>query len=55
MARLVTHGFLTECAGGWDINGWAEFQLSDEEMERRREKGRQMAAARWSKHKAREA
>jgi len=54
MARLVTHGFLTECAGGWDINGWAEFQLSDEEMEKRREKGRQMAAARWSKTKAKE-
>lgn len=49
---LVSHGFLTESAGGWDVNGWAEFQLSDAEMEARREKGRKMAAARWSKKQA---
>ena len=55
MARLDADGFLTENAGGWDINGWDEFQITDEEMERRREKGRQMAAKRWSKTKAKEA
>lgn len=52
MARLVAHGLLVEGAGGWDINGWSEFQITDEEMERRREKARKMAAARWSKTEA---
>lgn len=55
MRLLVSHGFLKESAGGWDVNGWAEFQLTDEDMEKRREKGRQMAAARWSKKEARDA
>ena len=36
------------------LTRYSALLLSDEEMEKRREKGRQMAAARWSKTKAKE-
>lgn len=49
MRRLVEHEFVTENAGGWQINGWDEFQLSTEEAKRRREKAQRAAAARWSR------
>lgn len=49
MARLVSQDLLVECAGGWDIKGWDEFQITSDEMRRRSEKGKRMAAARWSK------
>jgi hypothetical protein len=52
MARLVHAGLLTHGAGGWDINSWAEFQLTDESAIARREKARKAAAARWSKKEA---
>ena len=49
LARLVAVDLLTECAGGWDIKGWDEFQLSDESAHARREKAKNAAAVRWSK------
>jgi hypothetical protein len=49
MERLVAYDLLVECAGGWDIKGWDEFQLSDESATVRREKAKKAAAARWSK------
>jgi len=49
MARLVAVDLLTANAGGWDINGWDEFQLSDEAAVQRREKARKAASVRWSK------
>lgn len=49
MRLLVEHGFITESAGGWDINGWDEFQVADEEAKRRREKAQYAASVRWSK------
>ena len=52
MARLVASNLLTEGAGGWDINGWDEFQLSDESAVARREKARKAAAKRWSNREA---
>jgi hypothetical protein len=36
-------------AGGWNINGWAEFQLATPDAEERRKKAQAAAAARWSK------
>jgi hypothetical protein len=35
--------------GGWQINGWAEFQPSTEEMEERSKKAREAAQIRWAK------
>jgi hypothetical protein len=49
MRILVDHGFVTESAGGWDINGWDEFQVADEEAKARREKAQRAAAVRWSR------
>lgn len=53
MARLVTHRFMVEVPGGWDINGWAEFQISNDEARSRRSKAQHAAAVRWSKDEAR--
>src|SRR5689334_9611135 len=38
--RLVSEGFWTESAGGWDINGWDEYQVSDDAALKRRDKAR---------------
>ena len=51
-ARLVASDLLVESAGGWDIKGWDEFQLSDESAVARREKAKKAASMRWSKAKA---
>ena len=47
--RLVKVGLWHECKGGWLINGWDEFQLSDDAAKQRRERAQKAAAARWSK------
>lgn len=52
MALLVASELLIESAGGWDIKGWDEFQLSSESATDRRERARKAAAARWSKREA---
>jgi hypothetical protein len=49
LKRLVASDLLIENAGGWDIRGWDEFQLSDEAAQVRRDKAKKAAAARWSK------
>lgn len=49
-AGLVDVGLWNECPGGWEINGWSEFQQSDEDAQKRRERAQKGAAARWSKH-----
>ena len=36
-ASLVDVGLWHETEGGWDINGWDEFQISGEEAQRRRQ------------------
>jgi hypothetical protein len=33
--------------GGWDINGWSEFQPSQEDAKKRRDKAQLAAQARW--------
>ena len=53
--RLCAVNLLTEGAGGWDINGWDEFQLADEAAQARRDKAKKPAAARWSKSEAKKA
>lgn len=45
--QLVTAGLWIATTGGWDINGWADFQISDEEAKRRRERAQRAAAKRW--------
>lgn len=45
--NLVNIGLWVPCPGGFDINGWAEFQPSNEENERRRSKAKAAAEARW--------
>lgn len=49
--KLVEVGFWVPAPGGWDINGWHEFQVSSEENLRRRERAQKGAAARWKNAK----
>lgn len=48
---LVHVGLWHGCPGGWDINGWLEFQASSEEHETRRKKAKAAAEVRWAKEK----
>lgn len=52
--RLVAAALWTPAPGGWDINGWEEFQLANDEATRRSEKAKKAAAARWAKRNGRE-
>ena len=49
--QLVTAGLWVPSPGGWDINGWDEFQISDEEAKRRRERAQKAAQKRWENTK----
>lgn len=49
---LVAADLWSESAGGWDINGWDEYQLMSDEAVARREKAKKAAAVRWSKANA---
>lgn len=52
---LVAIGLWCVVEGGWEINGWTEFQQSTDETQQRRqqlsERGRKAADARWAKHR----
>ena len=48
--RLVRHCFWWPQPGGWLINGWDEFQESNEETKRRRIRAQSGAQARWEGH-----
>ena len=52
--RLVTEGLWSPAPGGWEINGWAEYQLANEEATKRSEKAKRAAAARWARRNGRE-
>lgn len=54
-ARLVDVSALKVVAGGWEINGWAEFQESSEASQERRIRAQKAAAIRWSKDEHRSA
>lgn len=47
--RLVSEGLWDPEPGGWQINGWSEYQLADEEALARSEKAKKAAAARWDR------
>ena len=49
--RLVEAGLWSLAPGGWQINGWDEYQLADDEAQKRSDKAQKAAAARWAKVK----
>lgn len=51
--NLVCAHLWSANAGGWDINGWDEYQVSDDAAKARREKAKNAAAIRWSKKESR--
>lgn len=52
--RLVEEGLWNPAPGGWSINGWDEYQLSNDEALARSEKAKKAAAARWANRNGRE-
>lgn len=48
MTRLVGAGLWSPAPGGWQVNDWAEYQLADEEAQKRSEKAQKAAAKRWA-------
>ena len=46
-ADLVAVGLWTPTEGGWLINGWQEFQITNAEYEARRKKSQNAALSRW--------
>ena len=53
--RLIEVRLWHEVDGGWEINGWAERQESNDETQARKERAQKAAAARWAKEKERTA
>lgn len=49
VTKLVAEGLWSPAPGGWQINGWDEYQLADEEALARSEKAKKAAAARWDR------
>lgn len=49
VTRLVSEGLWQPAPGGWQINGWDEYQLADAEARARSEKAKKAAAARWNR------
>lgn len=47
--RLVRAGLWNMAPGGWEIHGWDERQVSDEDSKKRSQKARDAAVKRWSK------
>lgn len=45
--QLVEVGLWVPVTGGWEINGWAEFQVSNAETQERKKRSRDAAMARW--------
>lgn len=44
---LVDVGLWLETIGGWEINSWAEFQPTSDEMAQRKKRAKDAAMARW--------
>lgn len=51
MNQLVEARLMDMVPGGWQIHDWDEFQMSSEEIDRRRKHAQDAAVARWSKKK----
>ena len=50
---LVAEGLWKPAPGGWEINGWADFQLADAEAIARSDKAKKAAGARWDRRNGR--
>lgn len=50
---LVEVGLWVPSPGGWEINGWGEFQETSEETQKRKERAQRGARARWEKERKR--
>ena len=49
-AKLLTKSSLwVEVPGGWQIHGWDEYQVSDDDAKARKARAQKAAAARWEK------
>lgn len=48
--HLVEVGLWAMCPGGWEVNGWSEFQPSNKESQDRKRRAQDAAAARWRKN-----
>jgi hypothetical protein len=48
-ADLVDVGLWEPAQGGWNVNGWTEFQPTPEDAQKRREKAQHAARERWAK------
>ena len=53
MAHLMEVRLLDPVPGGWQIHDWDEYQLTTDEVQKRREKAQNAAAARWAKERER--
>jgi hypothetical protein len=49
--ELVEVGLWVPAPGGWDINGWGEFQPSNFDTEQRSKKAREAAQIRWARQR----
>jgi len=47
-SRLVSVGLWHESSGGYLINGWDEYQVSDDAARKRKDRAQKAAAARWA-------
>jgi hypothetical protein len=50
-AELVSVRLWIPAQGGWDINGWSEYQPTNDEHEERSRKARDAANIRWAKQR----
>jgi len=50
--RLCAVGLWKDIGGGWDINGWDEYQASDASTKERSDRARKAALARWGQRPA---
>lgn len=50
-SELVSVGLWRETAGGWEINGWGDYQPSRQTSEDRSNNARKAAQIRWAKEK----
>jgi hypothetical protein len=54
-ADLVSVGLWNGCPGGWEINGWLEYQGSSEEHATRKARAKAAAEVRWEKERQKKA
>ena len=50
--HLVEVGLWMPASGGWEINGWADFQETTDETQARKDRAKKGAIARWQKERA---